>query len=703
MSVMKLFPEQAKIGVFRGFREGGLEFHADIALPYQSDMHHRPMHGSFILVRLETENEAVLGRITSFSSEGKLASTQGEDFSIRAVQEARSVPEDLREQYLKYRVNIRVLGVLRADGNRPTFVPSHRRLPHVGSPVAFPTEEVLREIAGHNADGVTIGHLALGEYVYDPGRKRTDEEGWMQLIAPTVEIKFDIKNLISRRSFIFARAGFGKSNLNKLLFSHLYQDQPYTEKRGGQKVPVGTIIFDPDGEYFWPDDKGRPGLCDVPWLEDKLVVFTSRESPSEFYGAFTASKVRLDIRELRPSDVISIALPPDKQEQQNVTKLRSMSPDRWRQLIDIIYRDGNNADPHAIAPLLNLTLPNQEAEAMAARSNATAVVRLLHDPSSQLLTRLLEALEQGKLCVIDLSQMRGTQGFILAGILLRQIFSRNQEEFTKEHPRTIPTIAVIEEAQSVLQDRSSTSEPFISWVKEGRKYDLGALLITQQPGSIPNELLSQGDNWFIFHLLSAADLQNVRSANSHFSTDLLGSLLNEPIPGQGVFWSSVARREYPIPIRIKSFEQAFVMRDPKYNAPPPKTFGVTLRERSDKLAQTARDLGATTTAPRDDDQEFALAPDDIVDTRAALVKIAAAAIQSDQELMTNIRTTGVKWGTIQSRISNALKGMNEKPFDAAYQLVKPALETIFGKQNEGWTSTRGSDGKVVVRVSSSKS
>ena len=117
-------------------------------------------------MRLENEDEAVLGRITSFSSEGRLASSQGEDFSIRAVQENRDIAEDLREQYLKYRVNIRVLGVLREEGNRATFVPSHRRLPHVGSPVAFPSDAVLREIAGHNSDGVTIGHLALGEYVY---------------------------------------------------------------------------------------------------------------------------------------------------------------------------------------------------------------------------------------------------------------------------------------------------------------------------------------------------------------------------------------------------------------------------------------------------------------------------------------------------------------------------------------------------------
>lgn len=224
------------------------------------------MHGQFVLVQLETPQEAVLGRIAAFSSEGKLTSDSGEEFNIRAVQENRPVPEDLREQYLRYRVNIRVLGVVRAGADgRIAFVPSQRRLPHVGSPVAFPAAEVLREIAGHNdAADAAIGHLAFGEYVYAEGSENFHLEPWMQLRGPEVLVRFHVDSLVSRRTFIFARAGFGKSNLNKLLFSTLYTETPTAEKRGGRRVPVGTVIFDPDGEYSWPDDKGRPGLCDVP-------------------------------------------------------------------------------------------------------------------------------------------------------------------------------------------------------------------------------------------------------------------------------------------------------------------------------------------------------------------------------------------------------------------------------------------------------
>src|SRR5690606_11633717 len=109
--------------------------------------------------------------------------------------------------------------------------------------------------------------------------------------------------------------------------------------------------------------------------------------------------------------------------------------------------------------------------------------------------------------------------------------------------------------QSVLVEGSVSAEPFIAWVKEGRKYDLGAVLITQQPGSIPDDILSQGDNWFVFHLLSSGDLYSIRKANAHFSDDILSSLLNEPIPGQGVFWSSVEGLSYPVSMRVLPFER----------------------------------------------------------------------------------------------------------------------------------------------------
>ena len=50
------------------------------------------MHGNSSLFS-EDEDEAVLGRITSISSQGRLASSAGEDYGIRAVSEGRPIPE----------------------------------------------------------------------------------------------------------------------------------------------------------------------------------------------------------------------------------------------------------------------------------------------------------------------------------------------------------------------------------------------------------------------------------------------------------------------------------------------------------------------------------------------------------------------------------------------------------------------------------
>lgn len=650
-----------------------------------------PMHGQFLLVQLETPDEAVLGRIASFSSEGKLSFGSGEEFNIRAVREDRPIPEDLREQYLKYRVNIRVLGVLRRNGKGLTFVPSHRRLPHVGSKVAFPNDDVLREIAGHNIDGAPIGHLAFGEYIYAAGSKSLQAQEWMQVVDPEVLVRFPIESLVSRRSFIFARAGFGKSNLNKLLFSKLYETTPFVTKRAGKQVPVGTVIFDPDGEYFWPDDKGRPGLCDVPALEDKVVVFTDRKNPSPFYQSFVAGGIKLDIRRLRPGDVISIALGPERQEQQNVRKLRGLPQDRWESLVNLIDTNGNTTPLDDICRLLDLDPQRQEAEALAARGNMTAIVKMLHDKSSQLMDMLVHALSEGKLCVIDVSQMRGGQSLVLSGLILRRIFDRNQQEFTAADPKTIPTIAVVEEAQSVLNENAPAAEPYIAWVKEGRKYDLGALLITQQPGSIPVEILSQGDNWFIFHLLSAADLTSLKRANAHFSDDLLSSLLNEPIPGQGVFWSSVGGKPYPVSLRALSFEKMFSMRDHDYNQPAGHTYAQTLRSTFSGMRQIATTVrvpeaeGAGALFPAEAEVDDA----EPVDVMANIEQRAIDALRADVKLMAKIESSeGAAWGSLKAFFLDHLPTHLDDRDNLAFRLVKKALVHFYGPQDQGWEQYR---------------
>jgi hypothetical protein len=374
-------------------------------------------------------------------------------------------------------------------------------------------------------------------------------------IDPKLPVMFDIHNLVSRRSVVFARAGYGKSNLMKFLIAELYRNQPKTESGAN----VGALIFDADGEYFWPDRvRNRPGLCDVPQLRDKLVLFTNRPAPSPYYGDWKAGEIKLDIRDLPARDVISIAVSSERQTQQNVLKLKAVSPTNWRQLIDLIHTQGLQASDNDVGRLLGYQgqqIQNAVAEIAAARSNITTVVRTLHDPNSRVLSGTISALQSGCVVVLDISLLSSGAGNMIAGLVLRRLFAHNQENFTGGRP-IIPTIAIIEEAQSVLGRNLDETSPFVEWVKEGRKYDLGAILITQQPGSMAPVLLSQSDNWFSFHLLSEGDARTLGKYNSHYSNDVLSHLVGEPISGNCFMWSA-PHQPFVLPVRVRNFEKLY--------------------------------------------------------------------------------------------------------------------------------------------------
>ena len=679
------------------------------------------MHGQFVLVQLEHEDEAVLGRITSVSAEGRLVSPIGEDYAIRAMRDDRPIPDELRDQYLKYRVDIRVLGVERLVGDKLIFVPSHRRLPHVGAKVALCSPDVLREVA--NASGsdtidnaaAEVGFLAFGEFVYAGDDPRARPEDRMVVLRPAILPRFAAAQLVSRRTFVFARAGFGKSNLIKLLFSRLYAGNPTLPSRNGP-APVGTIIFDPDGEYFWPDSGGRPGLADVPGLTERTVVFTSQQPPSPAYGSFVVDSVKLDIRQLSAQRVIGIALPADRQDQQNVTKLKSLGPDRWSRLVDLVAAHRYQTDPAEVRRLCGIQPANEELQTNAIISNMTRVVEALHDPSSQLLRALMTALRAGKLCIVDISQLRGQRGLQLASIILAEIFSYNQREFTKAIPHNVPCIAVIEEAQAVLgaggsgAGSASEDSPFASWAKEGRKYGLGAVLVTQQPGSIPAELLSQGDNFFVFHLLSAGDLAALKRANAHFSDDLLATLLNEPLVGHGIFWSSAAgtdrgARPYPLPIRVLSFEaENSMLRDPAYNGDAVDCYASRLRAKfRSALAAAGASAGSEGQSAGRDSRPVAGSGMDMIleelaadaaaaapgptDVEAAYRAAAIEALRKRPEFARHLSSAeGLAWGRVQAWLAQAAppEEVVGNRFDWARPVVRPALIAVLGPEGSGW-------------------
>ena len=151
----------------------------------------------------------------------------------------------------------------------------------------------------------------------------------------------------------------------------------------------------------------------------------------------------------------------------------------------------------------------------------------------------------------------------------------------------IDSTVALEEAQTVLAPSATSAEdsPFVSWVKEGRKYGLGAVLVTQQPGASRRSSSARATTSSSSTCCRPGDLAALKRANAHFSDDLLATLLNESLVGHGVFWSSApgtdrSARPYPLPVRVLSFEAEHrELRDPSYSLGPVDCYAARLRGR----------------------------------------------------------------------------------------------------------------------------
>lgn len=535
--------EKPPIGFFKGFAESGLEFKAEIVSPYNYEYH--PTLGSFILVFVDKKN-LILGRITRFNPVGIMTGLEGDEYlADLARMKKQDIPEDLKESKLRYNLSIKLLGGIEYDSSKSNFIfhPSIRRLPHLGAPVKEPTIKLLHFICSlgsqksdsRDSKSVAIGHYTIGEQVFNNDNALGE-----------LPIQFDIDKLVAKRTFVFARAGYGKSILIKMLVTKLYENEQN----------VGMLIFDPEGEYAFPV-KNNPGLADVPELADKLVVFTNRKYSNldEKYKKMIAGKVNLNLTELRPADVVDQCIVEEKQENIFALRLKGMRPDRWTTLVEKLEQEDYGLDDNEIADLLFLNVKNDTAIISAIKNNLVPVIRSLHYRGSKMIGEIKHHLKKGHIVVIDISLLSTGASNEICGIILNEIFNENQLTFSSgEEGQMIKTIVTIEEAQTVLSPKMKETSPFVRWAKEGRKYGLGAILVTQQPGAIANELLSQGDNFFAFHLLSEGDLKALQRANAHFSTDILANILNEPIKGNAYFWSA-PDQPFILPVRITNFSE----------------------------------------------------------------------------------------------------------------------------------------------------
>jgi len=496
------------IGVFIGLETASYEYIAEIIAPYQFDF--SIDIGSFLLI--ENASELLVARVMQYVPRGEFTSFMGEKWLSDVALEGDVIGPDIKKRKISYRVRIKILGSLTAEGD---FKPGLLRIPHITSRVYKPKKEQIEQIINkalkEQEKGVEIGNYFL------------DKE---------IKVKFDINELNAKRTFIFARAGYGKSNLMKVLASE------WKPQNGG------LIIFDPEGEYAITDAKNRPGIMDK---RDAILITNRFKINPKQLNIY--KNLKLNLKDFPAQLIIPILVAESKHDNIFFMKLMGLTQQAWISLVDLLEQFGFNADDDAIRTIVNLG--PDDAATGPIKNNLLTAIRDLHDSDSKLISIIEEAIKQSRVIIIDISLLDSKSALRLSSIIVNHIFNNNQREFTSSSGTgLINATFVVEEAQTVLS--GSDVGPFIELAKEGRKYHLGGIFVTQQPNSIPFEILSQGDNFFVFHLLSRGDLQALQKANANYSDDIITQILNEPIKGKCYMWTS--HQPFVIPISVMNFE-----------------------------------------------------------------------------------------------------------------------------------------------------
>ena len=514
----------------------------DALLIYSSyeDAKASPSTGDFIVLTPKDEDgRKFLARVEAeIYDEDPIFKSQ--DKTLIAVHYARIAERELsdrdKQKMFSYTYKVRLLGTFIDKGTSIEFTTAARKLPTVSYHARHLKQNEVKHILNMgNENGAEIGYLCIGEDIYkDKG-----------------DILFDVQKLRDKRTMVFAQSGFGKTNLVKVLLYHIIGDTSY-----------GKLIFDLNGEYFL---KGRKtyGLGDIneQKIKDNLVVYSDKKLPDEYRDRFIyKGNVLINMHEhLTVGDILNFS--PGFSEVMK-SFLLYLAENEVKDFIENI--NTYVADPQQ----LRKRFPDfWDAKKDASSRTTVAAIRKriaylieegkgLHSSSSKLMEEAMDYLKQGKTVVIDLSLRDSVDASIISTILARKLFEHNKEKFTSDNPEdVINTVIFVEEAQNVLSDElvKATANPFVKTAKEGRKFGIGMVAITQRPSAISEEIRTQAENFFAFHLGNSDDIKALIKSNVNYEGVIANFIQRETIPGNLYMVSS--EQAFALPIRVKWFEK----------------------------------------------------------------------------------------------------------------------------------------------------
>jgi DNA helicase HerA-like ATPase len=135
------------------------------------------------------------------------------------------------------------------------------------------------------------------------------------------------------------------------------------------------------------------------------------------------------------------------------------------------------------------------------------------DPFPSILSQLIGEGSQPR--IVDLSGVPNEVAGVSSAVIARTLFNLKVWQTVDERQKD-PVLLVCEEAHRYVPNRGeaqyeAAQEAIRRIAKEGRKYGLGLMLVSQRPSEVEATVLSQCNSWIILRVTNDADRDHVRA------------------------------------------------------------------------------------------------------------------------------------------------------------------------------------------------
>jgi uncharacterized protein len=368
-----------------------------------------------------------------------------------------------------------------------------RQAPDPGTKVFLASDGMLHRVLNRRAPG-TVGSAEVGSLLLrEPG---------------AVPIALDVKELVSTHMAILAGTGSGKSYTAGVLVEEMLR--PYNR--------AAVLIFDPHGEYSTLGEiQGHPS-------------FSADDGYSPTVKVMRPEQIRIRLSSLDYYDLLTL-LPGMSERQQAILDkafrlLKKHRDKRWaiQDLIasvreaDTKYDEDGNATEGSSVGALEWKLEN------LARSD------YFHPMEHSVAPK--DLFQPGQVTVLQMNEISQEEQQVICAAVLRQANQsrmgsmREQISPQDENYLPYPVFILLEEAHrfAPAHEPSRCKNVIRTILSEGRKFGLGVGLITQRPGKLDSDVLSQCMSQFIMRIVNPVDQDSLKYGVEAAGRDLLKEL-----------------------------------------------------------------------------------------------------------------------------------------------------------------------------------